>query len=89
MSSASSPKLKGSWEASSSHLGASYAFGLVKNHGYVDGNKRVGFLAAYTFLDMHGLELKATEADVVETIEALAKGTLSEEDITEWVRRNV
>ena len=70
-------------------LGASYAFGLVKNHGYGDGNKRVGFMAAYTFLDMHGLELKASEADVVETIEALAKGTLNEEDLAAWVRRNV
>ena len=68
-------------------LGAAYAFGLVKNHGYVDGNKRVGFMATYVFLDMHGLELVVTERDAVTTFEALAGGELTEEQIAEWLRQ--
>src|SRR5690349_17036039 len=69
-------------------LGAAYAFGLVKNHGYVDGNKRVGFIATYVFLDMHGMEIVAPEIDVVTTFETLAAGAATEEGLTDWLRRN-
>jgi len=69
-------------------LGAAYAFGLVKNHGYMDGNRRVGFISTYVFLDMHGIEIVAPEIDVVTTFEDLAAGRLKEEDIAEWLRRN-
>ena len=49
-------------------LAAAYAFGLITNHPYRDGNKRIGFLALVTFLEMHGLMFTATDAEVVAEI---------------------
>ena len=69
-------------------LAAAYAFGLVKNHPYRDGNKRVGFLAMVTFLGMNGQELTATDAGVVAEILALAGGTVSEDALADWIRRH-
>jgi len=59
-------------------LAAAYAYGLVTNHAYRDGNKRIGFLAMATFLGLNGYELTATDADVVATFVALAAGHESE-----------
>jgi death-on-curing protein len=70
-------------------LAAAYAFGLAKNHGYVDGNKRVAFLSAYVFLGINGHELEADERDVVDTMELLASGRLSEAKLAEWVRAHM
>jgi death on curing protein len=67
-------------------LAAAYGFGLVKNHPYRDGNKRIGFLAMVTFLEMNGLEFDATDAEVVAEILALADGRRSEAELTDWVR---
>ena len=67
-------------------LAAAYGFGLVKNHPYVDGNKRIGFLAIATFLAVNGYELQATDAEVVRTMLALAAGRVSEERLAEWIR---
>jgi len=67
-------------------LAAAYAFGIVNDHPYRDGNKRVGFLALVTFLGMNGHAFSATDADVVSEIRALAAGTVSEAELTEWVR---
>jgi death on curing protein len=69
-------------------LAAAYAFGLVKNHPYRDGNKRIGFLAMVTFLGMNGHELEATDAEVVAEILALADGTVSEEALADWIRQH-
>jgi len=69
-------------------LAAAYAFGLVQNHPYRDGNKRIGFLAMVTFLGVNGHDFTATEADVVAAIVALADGTLSEESLADWVRHH-
>lgn len=69
-------------------LAAAYAFGLVKNHPYRDGNKRIGFLAMVTFLGINGHELDATDADVVAEMVALADGTVSEDELAEWIRRH-
>ncbi len=71
-----------------STLAAAYAFGLVRNHPYRDGNKRIGFLAMVTFLGMNGHDFTATDAEVVTEILALADGTVSEEDLAEWIRRH-
>ena len=68
-------------------LAAAYAFGFVKNHSYRDGNKRVGFLAAATFLGLNGYELTATDPDVVTEIVALADGSLSEDTLAAWIRQ--
>jgi death on curing protein len=70
-------------------LAAAYAFGLVRNHPYRDGNKRVGFLAMVTFLGVNGHDFSANEADVVTHIVALADGRVSEEALAEWVRQHV
>ena len=67
-------------------LAAAYAFGLTKNHPYRDGNKRIGFLAAITFLGLNGFEFDATEEDVVGQIVALAAGRLPEPELAEWIR---
>ena len=69
-------------------LAAAYAFGLVKNHPYRDGNKRIGFLAMVTFLGVNGHDFSATEAEVVTTILALADGTVSEEALADWTRQH-
>ena len=69
-------------------LAAAYAFGLVKRHPYRDGNKRIGFLAAVTFLGLNGYDFSATDAEVVAKILALAAGTVSEEAFTTWTRQH-
>ncbi len=70
-------------------LAAAYAFGLVTNHGYRDGNKRVAFLAAYVFLGLNGWDLIASETEVVAVTVALAAGEMSEAEFAEWIRSNV
>lgn len=67
-------------------LAASYLFGLTKNHGYVDGNKRIGFAAAATFLLLNGLRMTASEADAYDVVIGLVEGRLSEEEIADWLR---
>ena len=69
-------------------LAAAYGFGLVKNHPYRDGNKRIGLLAMVTFLGINGRDLRATDAEVVTTIVALADGSVSEEELAGWIRRH-
>lgn len=67
-------------------LAASYAFGLVRNHPYRDGNKRIGFLAMVTFLGINGYTFEATDAEVVTTLLALAAGEVPEDQLTDWIR---
>ena len=69
-------------------LAAAYLFGLVKNHGYVDGNKRVGFAAAGTFLLLNGLRLTGSEADAYDAVMGAAEGRRTESDIADWFRAN-
>lgn len=69
-------------------LAAAYAFGLVQNHPYRDGNKRIGFLAMVTFLGVNGHDFSATDADVVTEFLALADGSVSEERLADWIRRH-
>lgn len=69
-------------------LAAAYLFGLVKNHGYIDGNKRVGFAAAGTFLLLNGLRLTASEADAYDVVMGAVEGRRTESDIAEWFRAN-
>jgi death-on-curing protein len=69
-------------------LAAAYAAGLVKNHPYRDGNKRIGFLTMVTFLGMNGYELEATDAEVVTAIVALADGSLSDDLLVDWIRHH-
>ena len=70
-------------------LAAAYAFGLAKNHGYVDGNKRVAFMAAYVFVGLNGHEFDADETDVANTIERVAAGQVSEVALAAWFREHL
>lgn len=67
-------------------LAAAYLFGLTKNHGYVDGNKRIGLAAAATFLLLNGLRMTATEMDAYDAVIGVVEGRLSEEEIARWLR---
>jgi len=69
-------------------LAAAYAYGIVRNHPFVDGNKRTGFLAAYVFLDMNGWELMAPEGEAVAAVLALAAGEMQESGFSDWLKTN-
>ena len=69
-------------------LAASYGFGLVKNHPFIDGNKRVGFIVAVLFLELNGYRFQATEAEAAVRTLALAAGELSEKEYAAWLKRN-
>lgn len=75
-------------ESDLADLAAGYLFGLVRNHGYIDGNKRVGFAAAATFLLLNGLRLTAPEADAYDHVMAVAEGRLAEADLAAWIREH-
>jgi death-on-curing protein len=63
-----------------------FGFGLVRNHAFVDGNKRAAFLATGLFLALNGQRLVTTQADATLTMLALAAGDLSEDAFADWVR---
>lgn len=69
-------------------LAAAYAFGIVRNHPFVDGNKRTAFLAAYILMSINGLELNADEVSAATAVISLASGALSEADFASWLRAN-
>ncbi len=67
-------------------LAAVYAFGIIRNHPFVDGNKRTGFLAAYVFLDLNGWELISSEVEAVAAVLALATNEMDEADFASWLK---
>ena len=67
-------------------LAGSYAFGLAKNHPFVDGNKRAAFLAVGLFLGLNGYRLVAPQADATLRVFALAAGECSESEFAAWLR---
>jgi death-on-curing protein len=67
-------------------LAAAYAYGLSKNHGFNDGNKRVAFVVAKTFLILNGHDLDADDAEIVRVMLAVADGTMAEAALAEWIR---
>jgi len=69
-------------------LAAAYAFGIVKNHPFVDGNKRAGFIAAGLFLRLNGARLKADRAGAAMAVFDLAAGEITELQFAEWLRKN-
>lgn len=82
------PQNRWAYEAGAdlSTLAAAYAFGLARNHGYVDGNKRVGFMALYVFLGLNGLDLEVSEPEVVAVMTGVAEGSIREEELATWTR---
>lgn len=69
-------------------LAASYAFGLAKNHAFVDGNKRAAFLSIGLFLAISGYRLQADQVDAIQTMLAFASGELKEDGLAAWIARN-
>ena len=69
-------------------LAAEYAIGIVKNHPFIDGNKRAGFMAAYIFLGANGVELDVSEEDVVLQTLALAAGELGRKEYAAWPKKS-
>lgn len=67
---------------------AAYAFGLAKNHAFVDGNKRIAFMAMMTFLNKNGAAFSPDPAQATAIILALAAGEVSEESLARWIRDN-
>jgi death on curing protein len=69
-------------------LAAAYATGIVKNHPFLDGNKRAGFLSAAFFLELNGMAFVASEEDVVLNTLALAAGELDEAGYAAWLKKS-
>ena len=69
-------------------MAALYTAGIVRNHPFVDGNKRTGFVIGVLFLELHGFDFKASEADATQAVMALAAGKLDEVAYTAWLREN-
>lgn len=70
-------------------MAALYTTGIVQNQPFVDGNKRTGFLAGVMFLELNGLDFRASEEDVIQTVLALAAGDMDEAEYAAWLRANV
>ena len=75
-------------QAGFAELAAAYAFGLAKNHAFVDGNKRIAFMSMMTFLRKNGVRFAPDQAHATKIILSLAAGEVSEESLARWIRDN-
>lgn len=69
-------------------LAAAYAFGISSNHPFVDGNKRTALVVSFSFLEVNGRSVNASQEDAYLTILGLAAGEISENQLAEWFERN-
>jgi death-on-curing protein len=69
-------------------LAASYAFGIARNHPFVDGNKRTALVVSFVFLLLHGIVITATREERYRTFYDLAAGKITEDELTVWFERN-
>ncbi len=69
-------------------LAATYTAGIIRNHPFLDGNKRVGFMAAYLFLACNGVTLTATEVSATRAVLDLTAGDMTEAQFAQWLRDN-
>ena len=76
-------------DANIASLAAAYAFGIVKNHPFLDGNKRTGYVVMETFLVLNGGQLITEPVDKYHTFIALADGSLSEDALAAWIGQNL
>jgi death-on-curing protein len=68
-------------------LAAAYAFGIAKNHAFVDGNKRTSAVVTEAFLRLNGLGLTATDIEIVQTWSDLGAGLVTEPELIDWLRQ--
>ena len=76
-------------DADIARLAAAYGFGIAKNHPFLDGNKRTALAATRTFLLLNGYQIAASQEDKYLTFLALADGSLSEDELADWIRQNL
>lgn len=76
-------------EPDAAALAASYAYGIAKNHAFVDGNKRTALVALEYFLALNGLELAADDSQCVLVILSVASGAFSEDELASWIRQHL
>lgn len=67
-------------------LAAAYAGGLLRNHPFIDGNKRIAFMALYIFLERNGVAVEVPEVEAAAMVLDLAAGDVSERDVASWLR---
>jgi death-on-curing protein len=70
-------------------LAAAYAFGIARNHPFIDGNKRTAFTAMIIFLGLNGIDFDVPTAEATAMIMALAAGEVSEDGLARWIRDNL
>jgi death-on-curing protein len=70
-------------------LAAAYAVGIAKNHPFIDGNKRVSNVVTFMFLALNGRNLQAEAVEQVSVWLGIADGTMSEEQVTDWIRNHI
>ena len=88
-SAAARPKHVAAYQSASAfELAAAYAFGLARNHPFIDGNKRIALIAAFTFLELNGWEVQAEETAAVLVFVDLAAGKLDERQLAFWLEGN-
>ncbi len=83
---ARAPNLAAYGDPDAAALAAAYAFGLARNHGFTDGNKRTAWVVARLFLADNGFKLEFDKADAVHIVETLAAGRLGEQALADWFR---
>lgn len=76
-------------EPDAAALAAAYAYGIARNHPFVDGNKRTAAVVSETFLILNGFTLEASDAELVVGFLALAAGELTEEELADWFRLRI
>jgi len=76
-------------ECDLAQLAAAYVAGIVKNHPFIDGNKRTGFMTGYVFLERNGLHFTASEAEAAQAVLELAAGTIDETGFALFLRDHV
>ncbi len=76
-------------QADIARLAACYGFGLAKNHAFVDGNKRVAFIATGLFLRLNGYRLVADQVQATMTMLSVASGAFSEGEFADWIRKHI
>lgn len=70
-------------------LAAAYVYGLARNHGFSDGNKRTAWLVARVFLADNDVDLKFSEIDAIRAMESVASGSLDEQQLADWFRQRM
>jgi death on curing protein len=83
---ARAPNLTAYGEPDAAALAATYAFGIARNHPFVDGNKRMAAVVSETFLVLNGYALESSDAELVVAFLALASSDLSEDELADWFR---